>query len=182
MPTDKEVFCRTIRARSYEHREAVKLLNEGGVTSQVISILRQELDSMVRVIYLHSITDISYRNKLIKDTLTGKQWKKKGSSAKVTDREMVDLASNLHGWTASVYSFGCAFIHLSNLHDYNDTDPFHLISPQDKAVIISYMNHYHQSPAGPNVKFKDLISFLPAVFDKIASNIEYEIQSLEQAP
>lgn len=182
MPTDRAVFCRVIRARSYEHREAITLLDKGGVTSQVISILRQEVDSMVRVIYLLQLTDLAYRDKLIRDTLMGKQWKHKGSNKKITDREMVDLANNLCGWTQSVYSFGCAFIHLSNLHDYNDTDPFQMISAQDRNAILTHMNYYHGSPAGPQVRFKDLVPYLPRVFDKIASNLEHEVQRLENAP
>jgi hypothetical protein len=36
----------------------------------------------------------------------------------MTDREMIVIAHELQGWTQSVYKFGCAFIHLSSLHDY----------------------------------------------------------------
>ncbi len=182
MATDREVFCRAVRARSYEHKEAIELLIRGGVTSQVISILRQELDSMVRIIYLLQLNDSIYRNRLIKDTLIGKQWRHKGSSKKVTDRDMVDVANTLHGWTKSVYAFGCAFIHLSNLHDYNDTELFDLISTEDRNSIVTHMNRYHGSLTGVGVRFRELIPYLPMVFDKIASNLECEVQSLEKLP
>jgi hypothetical protein len=182
MPTDKETFCRVIRARSYENREAIKLLHQGGVTSQIISILRQELDSMVRLIYLLNINDRNYRDSLINATLTGRKWTKQGSQELVTDSEMVHLASSLHGWTKSVYTFGCAFIHLSNFHDYNDTDPWQLISAKDKRTILTYMHRFHQIPGDSIKSFKDLVPHLPKVFEKIASNIEYEIRDLASMP
>ena len=43
------LFCRQVRSRSDEHSQAVKLLFPAKVSSQIISILRQELDSMIRV-------------------------------------------------------------------------------------------------------------------------------------
>ena len=44
---------------------------------------------------------------------------------------MVDLAQGLHGWTQLVYRFGCSFIHLSDLHDYQARDPFNLLRFED---------------------------------------------------
>ena len=40
-------------------------------------------------------------------------WQRENGRGRVTDREMVDLANRLQGWTASVYEFGRGFIHLS---------------------------------------------------------------------
>jgi hypothetical protein len=110
--TPLKAFCRAVRARSYENAEAIRLLHSGGVTSQVVSILRQEVDSLVRVMYLLSITDMSYQEQLIKESIEGRQWRTKDGKKKITDREMVELANTMHGWTSSVYKFGCAFIHL----------------------------------------------------------------------
>lgn len=47
-----ESFCRQVRSRSKEHQKAIGLLSEAGLAGQMVAILRQELDSMVRVIYL----------------------------------------------------------------------------------------------------------------------------------
>jgi hypothetical protein len=81
----------------------------------MVAVLRQELDSMIRVIYLLSQSDIAFRDELIQASVEGKQWVAKGTKHRVTDKEMVELANELHGWTESVYRFGCAFIHLSSL-------------------------------------------------------------------
>lgn len=46
------IFLRQVRNRSHEHRQAMNLLTSVRLAGQMIAILRQELDSMVRVIYL----------------------------------------------------------------------------------------------------------------------------------
>jgi hypothetical protein len=88
------------------------------------AILRQELDSMVRVIYLLTQT-VEHRTLLINTSVQGKKW------PKVTDKEMVDIAQKLQSWTQSAYKFSCAFIHLSGLHDYKHRDPLLLLSPEE---------------------------------------------------
>jgi hypothetical protein len=46
------MFCRIVRARSHQNRRALELLHKEGLFGQVIAIFRQELDSLIRVIYL----------------------------------------------------------------------------------------------------------------------------------
>ncbi|MFM5364002.1 hypothetical protein ACET98_23350, partial [Aeromonas veronii] len=52
--SEKEIFIRQIRHRSNEHIRAMEVLSAANIPSQMIAVLRQELDSMVRVIYLLS--------------------------------------------------------------------------------------------------------------------------------
>lgn len=174
-----ETFCRQVRARSSEHQRAVHLLHGEGLAAQVVAILRQELDSMVRVIYLLSIQDQARRNDLVQASVDGLQWTIEGKNSRITDREMVDVAKHLQGWTGSVYKFGCAFIHLSSFHDYRERDPLNAISEAEKADILQHMRHYHGGPSQAEPVFNDLIPYLPRVFDKIASNLEYYISQLE---
>ena len=174
-----EEFCRQIRSRSKEHKTAISLLHENDVTSQVVAILRQELDSMIRVIYLLTITDKEYRADLIRASVEGKPWKKKNSQHKITDREMVNIANQLEGWTESVYQFGCGFIHLSNFHDYKERDPLAMISPTEKDAILKHMKYYHGGPQNPNPKFTDLVFYFPRVFEKISDNLECYVEQLE---
>lgn len=174
-----EVFCRQVRTRSEEHRRAVWLLYAERLPSPIVSILRQELDSMVRVIYLLSVPDADYREELLKASVEGRQWTEKGGKKRITDREMVNLATKLQGWTESVYRFGCAFIHLSSFHDYKERDPMHMISADEKQAILKHMRHYHGGPIEPDPKFDDLIPYLPQVFEKISSNLEHYVRDLE---
>jgi hypothetical protein len=146
------------------------------------SILRQELDSMVRVIYLLSISDLNERNRLIEQTLDGKKWTvetKTGKERQITDHEMVEISNKLQGWTKSVYKFGCAFIHLSSYHAYSSRNPIESLSDIEKKDILSHMRCYHNGPNSDFPSFEELAIFFPMVFEKIASNLECYLKELE---
>ncbi len=178
MANHTDDFCRQVRQRSAEHREAVQRLS--GLHGQIVSLLRQELDSMVRCIYLLSIRDRQRRAELIEASVQGGKWTHANGRGHVTDREMVDLASQLQHWTQSVYRFGCAFIHLSSFHDYRQRDPMEMISEEERSAILSFMRNHHGGPASDRPSFQDIVPYLPAVFEKISSNLECYIKKLEE--
>ncbi len=173
-----------IRNRSEENRQAINcLFSSTRLISPPISIVRQELDSMVRVIYLLSLNDPAERRRLIESTLRGEKWRiktTKGRWKEVTDRDMVDLSQRLEGWTLSVYKFGCAFIHLSFYHNYLTEDPFNRLSDEEKHNIISHMRYYHGGPNHDNPDMFELASYLPQVFHKIADNLRCYLEELER--
>jgi hypothetical protein len=175
--SDVQVFCRQIRARTAEHREAMRAV--AALPGQMFSILRQELDSLVRVIFLLGQQDHDYRNQLINAAVEGRRWNTRGARRHVTDKEMVELAQRLHGWTQSVYKFGCAFIHLSSMHDYRTRDPLKDISDEERNAVLGHLRYYHGSPHQLNPTFQDIVPYLPNVFEKIASNLEYYLTQLE---
>jgi hypothetical protein len=149
------------------------LLSRTDLTGQVMSVLRQELDSMVRVIFLLS-QPLEERSHLINQTLNDQKWKLR-SNANVTDKQMVDLADKLNGWTQSVYKFGCAFIHLSSYHDYVSKDPFKNLDKEEINSIKTHLNNYHGFPMTSDLSMESISFFLPMVFDKISGNLEYYI-------
>ncbi|WP_282118534.1 hypothetical protein [Ruegeria atlantica] len=156
----------------------MKLLVAAGLAGQMVSVLRQELDSMVRAIYL--LTQKPERRKLlIGALLRGELWTRDGTRGRVTDKEMVDLAQELQFWAQSVYKFGCAFIHLSRLHDYNDSDPLLQLPVDEREDILRHCRHYHGGPAQGAEKFEDLIPYLPVVLEKISGNLECYLEQLE---
>lgn len=137
---------------------------------------------MVRVIYLVDIADDTERKRLISDTMAGNKWKIKTANSKfrdVTDREMVDVAQKLHGWTQSVYKFGCAFIHLSNHHNHEQSDPFASLVDQEKQDILQHMRCYHGGPTSNNPSIQEISMYIPMIFEKISANLERHIQDLE---
>lgn len=171
------IFVRQVRSRSIENRKAIKLLATAGLTGQVVAVLRQELDSMVRVMYL-ILQPPSRRMELICASIQGERWSQSGTRAAVTDKEMVDLAAGFQGWTSAVYKMACAFIHLSNFHDYRDRDPLAQISASERRDILDYCRYYHGGPA-EDATFVDLIPYLPEVFIKISDNLDCYIEGLE---
>ena len=92
---------------------------------------------------------------------------------------MVDLSQKLIGWTQSVYKFGCAFIHLLSFHDYANNDPLRQLPPSEQNDIIQHCRHYHGGPMSENPTFADLVPYIPRVLEKIASNLEYYVEELE---
>lgn len=184
MNTNVKTLCEMIRKRSEENRNAIQILtNPHQVLSPLLSILRQELDSMIRVIYLLSINDLRERHRLIDSTLQGKRWKvrtTKGKWRDVTDREMVDLAQTLEGWTQSVYKFGCAFVHLSDYHNHNVDNPFDKLKESERQDILSHMRYYHGGPCNDSPDVRELAWYVPQVFKKIASNMECYLKGLAE--
>lgn len=176
--SELDTFCRQVRARSAEHRQAMLALR--ALPGQMVSTLRQELDSLVRVVFLLAQSDRKYRHRFIGDAVSGRKWTRTDSRKPITDREMVDLTDTLHGWTKSVYGFGCAFIHLSHLHDYQTREPLDQIPEADKIAILGHLRYYHGGPNGSAPRFSDIVALLPAVFTKIADNLECYLKQLEK--
>lgn len=157
----------------------MELLKGERLAGQMIAVLRQELDSMIRVIYLLT-QSTERRNFLVDALIRGKKWTREDSRQKITDRDMVDLAQNLQGWTQSVYKLGCAFIHLSYLHDYNDRDPLLQLPAEERRDIMAHLRSYHGGPAPGAECFEDLVPYLPRVLEKISRNLEHYLERLEK--
>ena len=183
MDSDTQTFCTMIRNRSAENLRAMNCFSiPHGVLSPAFSILRQELDSMIRVIFLLEVADQVERQRLIKSTLFGEKWKiltHRGKARDVTDREMVNLAQQLQGWTQSVYKFGCAFVHLSDFHNHLAQNPFQKLTEAERQDVLTHMRNYHGGPMSDNPSMEEFSDYLPRIFEKIAGNLECYLQNLE---
>ena len=156
--------------------------DQQGWHSVAVGILRQELDSMVRVIFLLAQSDHELRAHLLEQAVSGEVWTVptlKGKFKKITDREMVDLAQNLQGWTRLVYRFGCGFIHLSDLHDYQARDPFRSLPFEERREIAQYLLRFHGGEASADSTFDEIVAYVPRVLDKISSNLGHYLRDLE---
>jgi hypothetical protein len=173
------IFCRQVRQRSRENSAALALLHGQALTGNIMGVLRQELDSMVRCIFLLSVTDRQYRERLLHESVNGQKWHTQNGKGFVTDKMMVDKASELHGWSQNVYRFGCGFIHLSSFHDYSHRDPLDSLTPEERRNIAGYLRDYHHVEMDETTTFRDITHILPAVFKKISGNLECTVEELE---
>lgn len=177
-------FIQLIKSRSDEHEIAFSRIHD--LPGSMMSILRQELDSLIRVLYLLAISDLEERNRLMACTVKGERWKiatAKGKQTVVTDAMMVEISEQFAGWSRSVYKFGCAFIHLSNFHGYNASNPLETLSAEEKKDVLDHMRHYHHGPESDNPTFQELAHYFPRVFEKIKGNLECYLEHLaEEAP
>ena len=126
-------FIQLIKSRSDEHGIAFSRIHD--LPGSMMSILRQELDSLIRVLYLLSISDLEERNRLMACTVNGNQWKistPKGKLVKVTDAQMVEVSEKF-GPALSIDSVVPLFIFLISMAI---TLQIHLrLSPQRKGEI-----------------------------------------------
>lgn len=137
---------------------------------------------MIRVIFLIEQHDPELRTRLVEQAISGEVWKLPTSTGKpkrVTDRDMVDLAQNLQGWTQLVYRFGCSFIHLSDLHDYHARDPFRGLPPEDRQHIAQFLRHYYGGNVSADSTFDEIAAYLPQILRKITSNLECYLNDLK---
>lgn len=174
-------FINLIRARSDEHAIAVSRIHD--LPGSMMSILRQELDSLIRVLYLLSVSDLKERDRLMSNTLNGERWKRlnaNGRQSIITDAMMVEVSEQFEGWANSVYKFGCAFIHLSNFHGYLSSNPLETLTVSEKANILEHMRHYHGGPGSDNPSFDELATYFPRVFEKIKGNLECYLEHLDK--
>jgi hypothetical protein len=81
-------------------------------------------------------------------------------------------------WTQSVYKFGCAFIHLSALHDYENRDPIGLLPETERSDLIAHCRNYHGGPIQEAPTFRDFVPYLPDVLKKISSNLDGSINAM----
>lgn len=176
---DIERYCRIVRNRSRENNESISLLYYAGHYGQVMSILRQELDSLVRCVYLVEFVGSQARETLVAQTLAGERWRYPGPRL-ISDREMVDQADTLRAWTSSIYKFGCAFIHLSMFHDYRDSDPFESLTEQEKINVKSHLNSSHGYDVSQPLTFQSMVPYLLMVYQKLESNLVYFVDDLER--
>ncbi|WP_200894122.1 hypothetical protein [Flavobacterium sp. 316] len=107
------------------------------------------------------------------------KWTLPNSRTVVTDRNMVDLTDRLHGWTNSVYKLGCAFIHLSPMADYRNSNPFLQLEQTEIVNIKEHLHNYHGFHLNDDLNMDTVSPYLLIVLDKVSSNLECYINCLE---
>jgi len=166
-PADNlEVFCRTVTSRSRENLSAFYLLFQEQHYGNALSIIGQEIDSMIRVMYLLTISDLAYRQQLIDDAVDGRQWKHRETGKRITDREMVEVSTRSEFWVREAYKIRNGMIHLSRLHDYKERDALSLIPKEDKREIIKHLRRWHNGPRQKSPTFQDVIPYCRRFFTK----------------
>lgn len=165
-----DAWVRLAKRRSSENSDAMAFFVSGRSMSGAFGILRQELDTLVRAMFLLR-QRMEVREMLISQTLSGEKWRLPDGSL-ITDREMVDLATELEGWSEYVYKLGCAFIHLSDLHSGEDADLAARLSEEQVRDIQRYVRHYHGVEISDDVRLAELFAVSSGVFRKISGNLD----------
>jgi hypothetical protein len=176
---DIDIFCRAVEARSAEHREAMAIAMQRGWLAIASSVLRMELDSMIRVVHLLRTPDA--RDRILASCVAGMGFK---DGRRIKDTDMVNNALADNAWARAVYDFGNKFVHLTDAHDYAKADPFQAY--EHRATVIEYLNRYHGGrmqgpPLEDGSTLRDIAAYGPHVLEKITSNLNSYIKSLREA-
>ena len=86
---------------------------------------------------------------------------------------MVDLADKFYGWPFFVYKLGCAFIHLSAMVYYKNSNPFLLLSVSERNDITRFLHQYHSFPLELELNLENIIT-------KNYSDLEYIYNDVNQ--
>lgn len=111
MDYTEEQFFEAIRQRSDEHQKAFDFAVREKMYSQMGSIIRQELDSFIRLDYYFELKETD-RQEVIRKFFNNEK-------AFPRDSELVKRMQ--WGWLRHIYNVGCAFIHLSRYHTSQNT-------------------------------------------------------------
>lgn len=176
---DLDKFCNIVKNRSEENAKTIKLLYENQLYGNCVGILRQELDSMVRVLFLLACEQ-SQRIMFIKQTLNNEKWH--DGKRTITDYLLIKNVLNMCGWARNVYLFGCSFIHLSVSHNYMQEDPFLKLSREELKAIKNFMVQYHNFPQEQDITFITMQPYLLKIFEKINSNLTCHLETLNNNP
>jgi hypothetical protein len=172
---------RLVDKRSREHDVAFKLLYEQHLYGACAGLVRQEIDNLMRVDYLAFHIPLSDRDGLCRDALSGTRWEKTSKGGKpeaIKDLDFHTLAACNHSWVSLAYRYCSKFIHLTNFWDYDSSDPVVTMPATDREQMISYLNTYH-GLQGNTLTMDQLIEYLPMVFEKIRSNVEFYVSEEE---
>ncbi len=174
MNNQKKAFFDIVMARSNENAKALEMLIEIKCYALIGAILRMELDSLIRVHYFNN-TDDEMQKTMLKNFFNNKKWTP-------TDRDMVKILSNSLGWAKHIYDFCCAFIHLSPYHDWATTPNIPNLTIDKRCQIVTEIRQQQNDTWGydttlvikEDFSFNELIPFVPHIFKKLRSNLEYE--------
>lgn len=174
-------FCSIIRKRTSDHTQAMERLHD--LPSMMVSILRLELDSLIRVVYLSDLNDTAEKERLIDQTLNGDKWTIKtrnGKDKTLTDSEMVNTCNEIFGWTKDVYKAGCALIHLSNLHGTTIDDELSDFCLEiSQYEVLNYLQQFHDFPDDlDNPTLDDIAPYFPKILNKISANLKHYLETL----
>jgi hypothetical protein len=168
-------FAEQVRTRSQENRAVMSAAHHNGWRATEVSILRFELDSLVRVIYLLDEHNRTRRFKLlVQATSPNQRWN-------ISDNEIAAPARRMYDWEGQLYRVASRFIHLSSQHDYMTRDPFQSsLLPRERDEMVQYLNDIHGGNLSVNSTFEEVVEYLPKVFNKISDRLDFYLEMLER--
>lgn len=145
-----------------------------------ISIMCQELDQIVRILYLMNC-GIDSKKQLISSSINNQKWHIThidNQKEYITDEILVNFSKSLKGWDQSIIEFGYLFKSISVNYNYGLRDPIKSMSEPDRVAIYTYIKNYHVENFPMQFSTDDLIPILPMIMKLIGEKLNDYLNAL----
>jgi hypothetical protein len=181
MITQTEEYKKMISHRLEENVKSFKLLYAIQHYGNCISIMCQELDQMISLLFILNSSAIQRKQFMESSNNSHKLFilSREGKKEYITDEILLKYADTLTGWDKSIYEFGFAFSKLSNNFNYGSKDPIKSMGEADRTKLLNYVQAYHSPEFPPDFSLNDLIPILPAIIEQISLNLKKYMEKLQ---
>jgi hypothetical protein len=166
-------YKKIILQRLDENRKSFDLLFGIKHYGNCISIMRQELDQVIKLLFLLNSTK-NEQNQYIESSINNHKWFITNLDHKkeyITEESLTKYSETLSGWDKSIYEFGLAFGSLANTFNYGTKDPIKGMGENEKEKIYNYISEYHNKNFPREYDLSILILELPTILNKISINL-----------
>ncbi len=180
MITPKDEYRKLIISWLEENWKSFKILFELKHYGNCISIMLQELEQVIRILYLLNQPDY-IRDQLINNSINNQKWfiiDVNNKRRYIKEAEIFHFSDNLTGWEAGIIEFGSCFRNISNNYNYMSKDPIKSLNDSERNSIYKYIIEYHNKEFSNDYSITDLIPVLPMIFSKISDKIKEYIRIL----
>jgi hypothetical protein len=166
-------YKKMISNRLDENMKSFNLLFDLKHYGNCISIMCQELDQIVRLLYLINISP-DYRKQLISSSINNQKWHithVDNQKEYITDEILLDFSKMLNGWEKSIIEFGYLFKSISVNYNYGLRDPIKSMTDPDRLKLYVYIQEYHSSSFPKQFSTDEIIPILPMIMKLIGENM-----------
>lgn len=174
MITPLEEFKKIVFQRLEENQKSFDILFGLKHYGNCISIMRQELDQIIRLLFLLNSTK-NVQRQLIESSINNHKWfviNKENKKDYITEEIISKYSESLNGWDKSIYEFGLAFGSLATTFNYGTKDPIKTMAENDRDKIYKYILEYHNRDFPRDYDINVLIRELPDILNIISSNLQ----------
>jgi hypothetical protein len=174
MLSQSDEYKSLVGHRLAENMKSFKLLFGMQHYGNCISIMCQELDQIIRILFLLN-SNFEERKGFIQASIDSHKWSIKNKENKrefINDEMLLHFAGTLEGWDRGIYEFGIAFKNLSNNFNYGSRDPIKSMGEAERLQLSRYIQNFHQGDFPGDFTLETLIPILPVIIDEISAKLK----------
>jgi hypothetical protein len=180
MIPQNEEYKKLINHRLAENVKSFKLLFDIQHYGNCISIMCQELDQVISLLFLLN-SNSDDKKLFINSSINSQKWyvlNRENKKEYITDEMLVKFAESLKGWDKSIYEFGLSFGSLSKNFNYGSRDPIKSMNDFERDKLYSYIKEYHNNDFKRDFSLNELIPVLPLIIEEISKKLKIYMEKI----